>query len=539
MTKGRKIGISLAFALIFMLVCSCVTPLCSAVDNAYVANAAVGTISVASTWENTYDDSEHNNYYGNLNNTDKTGASLYDDLAALITKTHTTKTSYDGLKKVYKTTDADPNVNGNVIWFYTGGSIPYTGDMDSGNYPTNREHVWPKMAGRAFPDTSDAGSDAHHVRPLNTGLNNTRSNNHFGIVPQTTENRVYQSGTYSNYGSSDLDSWCYQATVNGAKYFYPAAGYRGATARILFYVHTRWSKSNTKGTLSFTLGNGFAADANGRVMSNVDILLQWHLQEPPSEEEIRRNNLVEGVQGNRNPFIDHPEFAEMIYCNDGNNYNNTLKNVVSQYGGYLNGNVGGGGTVTPNPDDPVELIGLTLSASSTTMSVGSTQTITVTATPLGADSSVDWSTSNSSVATVSDGVVTALKEGDVTITATSKENSSIKASIKFTVVDQSEMEGVFTEAMAALSSATTLEERYEAIAAAISAYNQMSQADKNAHATDKATLDQAIAAYNEEISKINGEFQEATNVAAQAIANTVSMSFMALVLIVLRRTVGR
>ncbi|MCH5151612.1 MAG: endonuclease [Clostridiales bacterium] len=603
MTKGRKIGISLAFALIFLFVCMCVFPLYTS-DNANVASASVATISAASTWDNPY----NGTYYKNLN-TNQTGSSFYDDLAALITNTHKTQISYDDLKSKYKITDVDPNVSGNVIWFYTGDSIPYTGAMDSGNYPTNREHVWPKMGGAAFPEKSQAGSDAHHVRPLNTGLNNTRSNNHFGEVPKTTANRVYQSGTYSNYGTDDLDSWCYQATVSGVKYFYPAAGYRGATARILFYVQTRWGKTSD---LSFTLGSGSA-----KVMSNVDILLKWHLQEPPTEEEIRRNSLVETVQGNRNPFIDHPEFAEMIYCNDGNSYNNSLKNVVAQYGSYLNDNGGGDTptltgltlshsslslevgqsstvTVTAVPSTasnsvtwstsnssvatvtngtvkavkagtatitatstvntnikasltvtvaeqelPPTLTGITLSHSSLTLAVGATQTVTVTATPMGADNSVNWSTSNSAVATVTNGVVRAVGKGNATITATSRENSSIKATLSVTVVEESDMEGIFNEKMQALNNANTLQERYEAIAEAISAYNQMSQSDKAAHAADKATLDQAIAAYNEEVGKINQEFQEATNVASQAIAKAVSMSFLALVLIVIKRTVGR
>ena len=605
MTKGRKIGISLAFALIFLFVCMSVIPLYTN-DNANVANASVATISAASTWDNPY----NGTYYNNLN-TNKTGSSFYDDLAALITSTHKTQTSYDELKTVYKTTDVDPDVRGNVIWFYTGDSIPYTGAMDSGNYPTNREHVWPKMGGDAFPEKSQAGSDAHHVRPLNTGLNNTRSNNHFGEVPKTTANRVYQSGTYSNYGTDDLDSWCYQATVNGVKYFYPAAGYRGATARILFYVQTRWGKTSN---LSFTLGSGSA-----KVMSNVDILLKWHLEEPPTEEEIRRNSLVQSVQGNRNPFIDHPEFAEMIYCNDGNSYNNSLKNVVSQYGSYLNDNVGGETptltgltlsksalslevgatqtvtvTATPSnasnsvtwstsnqsvatvtngtikavgagtatitatstvntsikasltvtvtnavtPDIPT-LTGITLSQSAISLAVGGSETITVTATPVGADNSVYWSTSDSRVATVSNGVVTAVGKGSATVTATSKENSSIKATLTVTVVEQDDMEGIFVEKMAALSSATTLSERYQAISEAVSAYKQMSQSDQANHEADRATLEQAIAAYNEEISLINAEFQEATNVASQAIAKSVSMSLLALVLIVIKRTVGR
>ena len=408
MTKSRKVGIILACALVLALLAVSILPLMG-IDNTNTASAV--TVTPRDEWTNSYTGS----YYDNLNVS--TGSAFRSELAGLITRTHTHETSYDELKTVFKTTDADPNKSGNVIWYYTGESVPYTGAMDSGNYPTNREHVWPKMGGAAFPEKSQAGSDAHHLRPLNTGLNNTRSNYHFGEVTQSTGNRVSQSGTNSSYGTNDPDTWCYLSGGN----FYPAKGYRGATARILFYVQTRWGDTSN---LSFTLGSG-----STKVMSNVDTLLKWHLEEPPTDEEIRRNEAVFKIQGNRNPFIDHPEYAELIYCNDGNSYNNTLKNVVSQCGSYLNGNV----DPTPTPDKTPTSI--SLSPSSISLEVGKTsQQITVTATPSTASNDVTWSTSDSKVATVSSsGVVTAVSKGTATITATSVYSSSVKATLSVTV----------------------------------------------------------------------------------------------------------
>ena len=509
MTKSRKIGISLAFALIFILLCACVIPACVS-NNRNVANAV--TVQTRDEWVNPY----NGTYYNNLN-TNQTGEAFRKDLAKLIT--HTNNPSYDGLKEIFKTTDADPDNKGNVIWFYTGDSIPYTGAMDSGNYRTNREHVWPKMGGSAFPETSEAGSDAHHLRPLNTKLNNTRSNYHFGEVSQSESNRVLQDGPLANYGTSDPDTWCY---LSGG-YFYPAKGYRGATARILFYVQTRWGDTSN---LSFTLGSGSA-----KVMSNVDILLKWHLQEPPTDEEIRRNEAVYGIQRNRNPFIDHPEYAEMIYCHDGKSYNSVLQNVVATYGGYLNGNV--------TPPTPT-LTGLTLSPNSLSLTVGATQTISVTATPSTASNSVTWTTSDGNVATVSNsGVVTAVGAGAATITAISTVDTSIKASLTVSVVSSENMRGVFESKMSELANAKTLEEKYNAIYEAINAFKQMPQADQNACAAEKAKLLQAIDDYNAAINLQNSEFKEATNFASQALAMTLSTAFLALVLIVVKQTVGR
>ena len=604
MTKGRKIGIYLAFALIFMLMCTCVIPL-FAMDDANVAQAV--TVQTRDEWENPY----NGTYYAGLN-TNQTGTSFRSDLATLITKTHTHLTSYDEVKSVFQKSDVDPNNSNNVIWFYTGTSVPYKGTMLDSGYPTNREHVWPKNAGKAFPETTGPGGDSHHLRPLNDSLNSTRSSMSFGeMTPGASGVRIVAENGSTNYGNL-----CY---TNGTL-FYPGVGYRGATARILFYMETRWGDAYN---LTFVDSAG-----SNKTIGKISDLMKWHLQEPPTDEEIRRNEAVFKIQGNRNPFIDHPEFAEMIYCNNGSSYNNTLKNVVNQYGSYLNGNV------DPNPTPT--LTGLTLSPSSLSLTVGDTQTVTVTATPSGASNSVTWSTSNSSVATVSSsgvvtavgagtatitatstvntgisktltvtvasatvtpdpgptptltgltltpkaldlvvgnssqpitvtptpsnanssvtwssssnsvatvnssGVVKAVGVGTATITATSTENRDITATLTVTVVaDQSDMAGRFEEKMQALSSATTLKERYEAITGAISAYNQMSQADQNAHQADREILEQAISAYNADISAVNEEFAEATKVSAQAVARTLSMAFLALILIVVQKSVGR
>lgn len=506
MTKSRKVGFAVSVLLIFILVLTVAIPL-HTVNNANVASAV--TVVSRDQWVNSYSGTYYNNLNENL-----TGSAFRSELANLITTTHKTETSYDSLKTHFKTTDADPNQSGNVIWFYTGNSIPYTGAMDSGNYPTNREHVWPKMAGKAFPESSKAGSDAHHLRPLNTGLNNTRNNYQFGEVSQTTGNRVYQTGTLREYGTSDPDTWCYLANST----FYPAKGYRGATARILFYVQTRWGDDYS---LNFVTGLG-----NTKTMGDVATLLKWHLEEPPTDEEIRRNEAVAKIQGNRNPFIDHPEYAEMIYCNDGSSYNNSLKNVVAQYGSYLdNSNVG---------TDTLQKI--TLSQSVLNLNVGETsQQITVTATPSNASNSVTWSSSNANVATVSNGVVTAVGIGKATITAKSVENPNITASIVVTVNSPEENAQVFHDSMDALENANTLEQRYNAIKNAIEAYNLLSNNDKAYNSDEYAKLRNAIVAYNNEINGINEEMREATNLASQAVALSVSTCFLALVLIVIKR----
>ena len=367
-------------------------------------NVQQQTALAETTWENTYTGS----YYDNLN-TDLEGSAFRQELAELITDTHTKYTSYSGLANAFKVADADPDKNGNVIWFYTGTSVPFSGFGGSVG-DTNREHVWPKDGGDAFPAESGPGSDAHHLRPTETQLNSTRGSKNFDEVAQTSANVVKENGS-SGYGNSayGADALCYSS----GSFFYPAKGYRGATARILFYMQTRWGDHN----LEFVDGAG-----SSKTIGKISTLLKWHLEEPPTEEEIRRNEAVFGLQGNRNPFIDHPEYAAQIYCYDGESYNNALQQVLAE------------------SDDPygnlntAVLESLAISPSTVTISVGDTYALTAVPTPSNARANASWTSSDNTVATVSDsGVVTAKSQGTVTITARNKDDASIYATARVTV----------------------------------------------------------------------------------------------------------
>ncbi len=337
-------------------------------------------------------------YYKSID-ASKTGLALRSDLAKLITETHKNYTTYDGLAKVYKTTDVDPNNPNNIIWFYTGESVKFSGF--GGNVgTTNREHVWPKDGGNAFPEKSGPGSDAHHLRPLETQLNSSRGSKSFDEVPQIQSNIVKQNGstTYKNL--------CYSYK----NFFYPGVGYRGATARILMYMQTRWGNQYN---LQFVDSAGSC-----KTIGKISTLMKWHLTEPVTEQEIRRNEAVYKLQGNRNPFIDHPEYATKIYCNDGKPYNTALKNVVNQYGDYSS---------TSNKS---ELKSITLSKTNIDMTIGQTNKIDVKPNPSDALYDVEWTSDNNEIATVNNGVITAHNNGECNISAISKDNKNIKATVK-------------------------------------------------------------------------------------------------------------
>lgn len=327
-------------------------------------------------------------YYDNLNES-LDGAAFRAELAQLITSTHkTSANSYDKLKSQFNITDANPETGSGMLWFYTGTEVSSYGGSSS-----NREHVWPKDGGDAFPEKTGPGCDLQHLRPTDMQLNSSRGSYSFNEVAQTSSNIVKQNDS-TTYGKT-ADELCYSS----GGFFYPAKGYRGATARILMYVQTRWGDQYN---LTFVDSAGKC-----KTIGKISTLLKWHLEEPPTASEIYRNQKAYEIQGNRNPFIDHPEWATKIYCNDGNSYNAALKKVVETVGDPYNNS------------QPLESI--SFQQTSLSVAVGSTATLTVVTTPSNAKKNLTWTSSNASVATVSNGVVTGVSAGTATITATDKD----------------------------------------------------------------------------------------------------------------------
>lgn len=85
----------------------------------------------------------------------------------------------------------------------------------------------------------------------------------------------------------------------GGSYYTPTDEYKGDVARIIFYLMIRYPQSDN---LSFT-----------NIAQSKELLLSWNRLDPVSKLEMNRNNYIETIQGNRNPFIDYPEFADMIW----------------------------------------------------------------------------------------------------------------------------------------------------------------------------------------------------------------------------------
>ena len=175
---------------------------------------------------------------------------------------------------------------------------------------------------------------------------------------------------------------------------------------------------------------------------------------------------------------------------------------------------------TPIP--PAELESITINPAAVSIKVGGTRLLNVTPNPINAEFAVNWTSSDTSVATVSaDGTVTAVKEGTAIITATSKSNPSITATATVTVTKDATAPSVsdveaFREAVAAIPASGSLEVRRTAINNAIVLYNALNADDKASATAEIAELQTAIDSYNAAVNSYNSAADSSDDSALKA-----------------------
>ena len=237
-----------------------------------------------------------------------TGAALKTKLSQIITNGHLDK-GYAGLWTGYKTTDIDKNYenDGSILDMYSEnptGTDPYKFTVSTdqcGSYSIegdcyNREHVVPQSL---FSESSPMVSDIHFIRATDGKVNGMRSNYPFGTVSSPS----FTSKNGSKLGPST--STGYTATV-----FEPIDEFKGDIARMIFYFVTRYESKLSTFTSGGMLGN---TAYPGLQTWEQNVLLAWAAQDPVSPAEINRNNAAYTFQGNRNPYIDHPEWVQAVW----------------------------------------------------------------------------------------------------------------------------------------------------------------------------------------------------------------------------------
>lgn len=167
----------------------------------------------------------------------------------------------------------------------------------------NREHSFPKSW---FGGTNEPmNSDVHHIYATDGYVNSKRSNYPFGEVASAS----FTSTNGSKVGTA-TSALNYSGTV-----FEPIDEFKGDFARAYFYMATRYENVIGSWQNNTTASNAVLNGSSNQVFESwvVAMLLNWHNADPVSQMELDRNQAAYEFQGNRNPYIDHPEFVEMIW----------------------------------------------------------------------------------------------------------------------------------------------------------------------------------------------------------------------------------
>ena len=239
-------------------------------------------------------------YYQNIN-LNLTGDQLKNELSNLISTTHQTQLEYTSSVSVdtwdvIKISDVFSSDTSKVLLIYGYNDNDASVENDRTRAKSlschtsscyglwNREHVFPKSLASPNLVTNfpGAGTDVHNLRACDYSTNASRSN------------KKYDAGN-GNSSSNNQGNW------------YPGDEWKGDVARIIMYMYLRYP--NQCEPTSVGVGTQLFSP-NGDMP---DLFLNWNFSDPVSEFEETRNNSIANVQGNRNPFIDNPYLATLIW----------------------------------------------------------------------------------------------------------------------------------------------------------------------------------------------------------------------------------
>ena len=249
----------------------------------------------------------------------------------------------------------------------------------------NREHMWPNSHGG-----NNVEADILHTRPTISSENSSRGNSFY------VEGKNNSSSGWDPY-TAGYAEWC-----------------RGECARVILYCVVAYPSFSLSDADSHSTSN----NNKDNMMGNMNTLIKWHFNYLPNIYEKNRNDGAEYLQGNRNPFVDHPEYVARIWSNFNSTVSSLCSSNSSTYSNWVPGSYCDFGSNTPTQ----VVDGVSISASTASVSVGSTTTLSATSTDGG---TITWTTSNSSVASISSSssasganiTVTGVSAGTATITA--------------------------------------------------------------------------------------------------------------------------
>lgn len=250
---------------------------------------------------------------GYYTNATGTGYTLKTQLYNIISP-HTVLTYTPGLWDLYYISDVRPD---GKVWdiysncnFIFGTFAATGGNQDDGTQGTsecqkyNREHTFPKswFGGTVTP----MYSDAFHVMPTDKKVNSTRGNLAYGNVGIATS---------TSANGTKVGNCISPGYTAGLQVFEPIDQYKGDIARNYFYMATCYQNLIASWEKKVVDGDSVLDGSSDKVFEQwyLDLMYAWHIADPVSQKEIDRNNAVYLVQGNRNPYIDHPEWVQGVW----------------------------------------------------------------------------------------------------------------------------------------------------------------------------------------------------------------------------------
>lgn len=227
-------------------------------------------------------------YYADLNGL--TGEAFKQVLQNILEDTHVRNVTYDQARFILEQADAVQTEIGTYLHgIYSNHRIVRYWD---GGTTWAREHVWPNSKlgiPRVSGSSANLGSDVHNLRVINPSVNSSRSNRYF-----------------------DIGHTCTFGTI-GTEAYDPGLDHRGDVARIIFYMYVRYNDLLALSSIVDEVLAGDAYTTGATTMGLLNVLIQWHNQDPVDDFEINRNNVIFSYQGNRNPFIDNPDYIARLF----------------------------------------------------------------------------------------------------------------------------------------------------------------------------------------------------------------------------------
>lgn len=199
------------------------------------------------------------------------------------------RASYAEAKEYLAISDLSLTDSSKVYNVYDSEVVPALWDSTS----WHREHIWPNSRlglDRVNESNRTIASDLHNLRAITPRVNSSRSD------------RFYSDGSGE-----------YTTTDDGG--FYPGDDHKGDVARIILYMAVMYDELILTDDLDALLDETDHYTPAGARMGQLNLLLRWHKQDPVDAFEQQRNQAIYEAQGNRNPFIDKPEFVHLIWEN--------------------------------------------------------------------------------------------------------------------------------------------------------------------------------------------------------------------------------